>query len=118
MRTPIIRSVPGNRFVAAALLTFALVGAACGARASGGPAERARPVSPRNKDSAAERAASLRAGDRSLRLEEDEQRFGIEQARERKRRDDEARPEDPTRNGRRHGEPGKRVDVVPPQPGF
>jgi hypothetical protein len=44
---------------------------------------------PRIKDSAPERAASLRTADPNLQLEAEDQRWGIDQARERKRRTDE-----------------------------
>jgi hypothetical protein len=66
------------------ILTLALA-PAC----AGGAGRRAdTPVAEaRLKDSAPERAASLRAAHPGLRLEEDEQRWGIAQARERERRE-------------------------------
>ena len=49
---------------------------------------------PRIKDSAPERAAALRAANPGLQLEGDEQRWGIEGARERKRATDERADQD------------------------
>jgi hypothetical protein len=50
-----------------------------------------KPVGPntRIKDSAPEKAAALRAADRNLQLESEDQRWGIEAARERRRTTDE-----------------------------
>ena len=57
-------------------------------------AKRPDPPLPRIKDSAPERAAALRAANPGLQLEGDEERWGIEAARERKRATDERADQD------------------------
>jgi hypothetical protein len=102
-----IRSGPGL-VIAALGLALGLLPTCAGGSARRAEAPPAAEV--RLKDSAPERAAALRAADRSLRLEEDEERWGIEQAKERERREAAARAR---QSGTGGGGAGGRGGVVP-----
>ena len=66
-------------------------------------------TAPRDKSSAPEKVASQRAGAaHELQLEQDDARWGIEAARERKRQQDEAKAR------QQRAATGKSVDVLPP----
>jgi hypothetical protein len=75
---------------------------------------------PRIKDSAPERAAALRAANPGLQLEGDEQRWGIEAARERKRATDERADQDRQKAARAKAIvpvfPGSATPASPPSP--
>jgi len=72
--------------------------------------KRAESSPPRMKDSAPEKVAAQRAGAaHELQLEQDDERWGIEAARERKRQQEEAKPP------QKPGEGKKGVDVTPPR---
>ncbi|HMF42835.1 MAG TPA: hypothetical protein VKQ32_19320 [Polyangia bacterium] len=66
-------------------------------------------TTPRDKNSAPEKVAAQRAGAaHELQLEQDDERWGIEAARERKRLQDEAKAR------QQPAQTGKNVDVLPP----
>jgi hypothetical protein len=70
--------------------------------------KRSESAAPRDKDSAPEKIASQRAaGAHELQLEQDDERWGIEAARERKRQKDAAKAR------QQADAAGKRVDVTP-----
>jgi hypothetical protein len=74
--------------------------------------KRQEAAAPRMTDSAPETIAAQRAGGpHELQLEQDDERWGIEAAKERKRQQDEARAR------QRPAGAGKSVDVTPTTPG-
>ena len=97
--------IGANRTSRLWLLTGALVGVLSCATAP----KRTESAAPREKDSAREKVAAQRAAaPHELQLEQDDERWGIEAARERKRQKDAAK-------ARQQAEPaGKGVDVTTP----
>lgn len=86
-----------------------LLGALLLAAACASAPKRNESAAPRMQDSAPEKVASQRAAAaHELQLEQDDQRWGIEAARERKRQQDEAKARREPSGG------AKGVDVTPP----
>jgi hypothetical protein len=79
------------------------------ASCAGAPKKQEGAPPPRIKDSAPERAAAQRAASPGLRLESEEERWGIEAAQERKRQEQENKP----KAAQPDGGAGKQVTPLP-----